>query len=75
MALARSEASPHCFYSMSAELRLERKDYDAALERTQNGDLDITNWILWFLACLDRAIAGAERILANVLRKALSGER
>ncbi len=70
MALARSEASPQRFYSMSAEIRLERKDYYATLERTQKGDLDITDWILWFLACLDRAIAGAERILANVLRKA-----
>ena len=69
MALARSEASPQRFYSMSAVIRLERKDYYATLERTQKGDLDITDWILWFLACLDRAIAGAERVLANVLRK------
>ncbi len=70
MALARSEASPQRFYSMSAEIRLERKDYYATLERTQKGDLDITDWITWFLACLDRAIDGAERILGNVLHKA-----
>lgn len=70
MALARSEASAQRFYSMSAEIRLERKDYYTALERAQKGDLDITDWILWFLACLDRAIEGAERILGTVLRKA-----
>ena len=70
MALARSEASPQRFYSMSAQIRLERKNYYAALERAQKGDLDITDWIVWFLGCLDRAFGGAEQILAAVLRKA-----
>ncbi|MBS1183499.1 MAG: cell filamentation protein Fic [Proteobacteria bacterium] len=70
MALARSEASPQRFYSMSAAIRLEWKDYYATLERMQKGDLDITDWLLWFLACLGRAIDGAETILASVLRKA-----
>lgn len=70
MALARSEGSPQRFYSMSAEIQLERKNYYTALERTQKGDLDITEWIIWFLACLDRAIDGAEAILGKVLHKA-----
>ena len=70
MMLARSEGSPQRFYSMSAQIRLERKDYYAILERTQKGDLDITNWLQWFLGCLDRAFDGADQILANVLRKA-----
>ncbi|WP_241911822.1 Fic family protein [Telmatospirillum siberiense] len=70
MALARSEGSPQRFYSLSAEIQLERKGYYAVLERTQKGDLDITEWITWFLACLDRAIDGAEAVLGNVLRKA-----
>ncbi len=70
MMLARSEGSPQRFYSLSAQLRRERKDYYAMLERTQKGDLDITGWLEWFLACLDRAFDGAEGILASVLRKA-----
>jgi Fic family protein len=70
MTLARSEGSPQRFYSMSAQIRLDRKDYYAILEKTQRGDLDITTWLQWFLECLDRAIAGAEQILANVLHKA-----
>lgn len=37
---------------------------------TQKGDLDIGAWFEWFLDCLDRAIEGAERTLANVLGKA-----
>jgi Fic family protein len=70
MALARSEGSPRRFYSMSSQIRVERKAYYETLERTQKGDLDITPWIAWFLECLDRAFEGAETILASVLRKA-----
>lgn len=70
MALARSEGSPRRFYSMSAQIRIERKAYYDILESTQRGDLDITPWIAWFLGCLDRAIAGAGVILASVLQKA-----
>jgi Fic family protein len=70
MMLARSEGSPQRFYSMSAQIRLERKDYYAILERTQKGDLDITAWLRWFLGCLDRAFDGTQEILANVRRKA-----
>lgn len=68
--LARSENSPQRFYSMSAEIRAERKAYYDILEATQKGDLDITDWLEWFLGCLDRAFAGAETTLSSVLRKA-----
>jgi Fic family protein len=70
MALARSENSAQRFYSMSAQIRAERKAYYDALERTQKGDLDVTAWIAWFLACLERAFDGAEATLASVLKKA-----
>jgi len=70
MALARSENSPQRFYSMSAQIRRERNEYYAVLERTQKGSLDITNWLEWFLDCLDSAFDGANHILSSVLRKA-----
>ena len=70
MQLARSENSRQRFYSMSAQIRQERKAYYEILEATQKGDLDITNWLTWFLTCLSRAFDGAENILAGVLRKA-----
>jgi Fic family protein len=69
MALARSEESSQRFYSMSAQIRLERKAYYDTLEATQKGDLDVTDWLEWFLACLDRAFDRASDILANVLAK------
>jgi Fic family protein len=70
MALARSENSPRRFYSMSAQIRAERKAYFDILEATQAGGLDITAWMEWFLGCLGRAFDGAEVILASVLAKA-----
>ena len=70
MALARSERSSQRFYSMSAQIRVERKAYYDILEATQKDELDITDWLQWFLACLDRAFDGAELTLASVLGKA-----
>jgi Fic family protein len=69
MALARSEQSPQRFYSMSAQIRQERKAYYDMLKETQKGDLDVTAWLEWFLSCLDRALGRADGILANVLAK------
>ena len=57
---------------MSAEIRLERKDYYGILERTQKG----TRWMEWFLGCLGRAIDGAQTALSAVRDKARgSGNR
>jgi Fic family protein len=75
MVLARSESSPQRFYSMSAQIRQERKAYYEILEATQKGDLDITRWLEWFLECLGRAFDRAETILATVLSKARFWER
>lgn len=70
MSLARSEDSAQRFYSMSAQIRLERKAYYDMLEATQKSELDITPWLEWFLGCLDRAFDGAEQTLAAVFHKA-----
>ena len=75
MALARSEGSSQRFYSMSAQIGLERRAYYAILEATQKGTMDITPWMDWFLDCLGRAIDGAETELGAVLGKARFWER
>ncbi len=75
LALARSEGSPQRFYSMSAQIRAERSAYYDQLEQTQKGSMDVTDWLLWFLACLQRAIHGAQDVLAAVLNKARFWER
>jgi len=70
LALARADDSAQRFYSMSAQIRMERNAYYDALETAQKGNTDITRWLLWFIACLGRAIDGADITLASVIRKA-----
>lgn len=70
LALARSEDSPQRFYSMSTQIRQERKTYYDLLEQTQKGSLNITAWLSWFLACLGRAIGNADAMLGTILHKA-----
>ena len=67
--LTRADHSSQRFYSMSAQIRLERKRYYEMLEKTQKGDLDVTQWLWWFLSCLDRALAAAETTLNGVVTK------
>lgn len=71
MLLARADGSAHRFYSMSAQIRLERKEYYNILERSQKGSLDITGWLQWFLNCLLNALNATDQTLAKVLYKHL----
>ena len=68
--LARADEMPHRFYSMSAEIRKQRKSYYTILEKTQKGDLDITDWLEWFLNCLEAALIDTEITISTVLQKA-----
>jgi Fic family protein len=75
MALARSEKSGQRFYSMPSQIRRERNAYYTMLERTQTGELDVTNWLDWFLMNLLNAIESARDTLGGVLAKARFWER
>ncbi|WP_026948104.1 Fic family protein [Algoriphagus marincola] len=70
MILAQSDKSNQRFYSMSAQIRMERKQYYEMLEKTQKGNLDITDWLVWFLNCLINALKSTDTILTRVFYKA-----
>jgi Fic family protein len=70
MMLSRSEGTSLRFYSMSAQIQKEKKEYYRVLELTTAGELDITRWLIWFLECLERSIEASEEIIGKVLRKA-----
>ncbi len=70
MLLAQSDKSTQRFYSMSAQIRLERKKYYEILEKTQKGNLEINEWIKWFLSCLIIALKSTDTVLNRVLFKA-----
>lgn len=63
MVLAQSEQSAQRFYSLSAQIRKERKNYYNLLERTQRDSLEVTAWLEWFLETLLGAFKGAEESL------------
>jgi Fic family protein len=73
--LARADGCPQRFYSLSAQIQRERKDYYGILERTQKGALDVTEWLTWFLGALRRALDSAQHALDTVLVKARFWQR
>lgn len=73
--LSRADQSRQRFYSMSSQIRIERKGYYDILKKTQEGSLDITEWLDWFLNCLDRALTNTNETLGAVLQKARFWEK
>jgi Fic family protein len=68
--LARADGSPQRFYSLSAQIQRERRDYYDILESAQKGTMDATRWLAWFLETLQRAVENAQVHLDGVLSKA-----
>lgn len=69
-ALAQAERQSVRFYSLSEAIMLRRKSYYQVLESTQRGNLDITDWLQWFLDTLEQALEQAMVRLRRVLSKA-----
>lgn len=67
--LARADGSAQRFYSLSAQIQRDRKHYYDVLERTQKAKLDVTEWLMWFLGALHRAVDSAQFALDAVLVK------
>lgn len=75
MALARADKTAYRFYSLSAQFALERNEYYKQLEKQQRGTPEITDWLEWFLDCLDRSISNAEATLGKIMFKARLWEK
>ena len=60
---------------MSSQIRVERKTYYAILEEIQNGSLDITEWLDWFLNCLHRILLATYETIGAILQKARFWEK
>ena len=54
---------------MSSEIKLMKKEYYDVLERTQRGNGDITEWLVWFLECFEKALETTEENFSGVLDK------
>ena len=69
MLLSRSDGSEQRFYSMTNQIKKERKEYYEVLEASQKGSNDITDWIEWYLECLQRTLEATDDILESILAK------
>lgn len=69
--LARADGCPQRFYSLSAQIQRDRQTYYDVLERAQKYNpeqpLDATEWLLWFLESLHRAVESALQSLDNIM--------
>lgn len=71
MALSQADDSPMRFFSMSRQISKEKKTYYDILERVScQEDTDITQWMVWYLGCMGRAIAASDEMLSRILQKA-----
>jgi hypothetical protein len=68
---------PIRFYTMSASILADRSGYYRVLEKSQKGDLDITEWLTWFLQnlldSLEHALLRIDRVLGKVVNRLLEG--
>lgn len=75
MLLARGEKSEFRFYNISSQINKDKKHYYDILERTQHGDGDITEWIVWYLQKMKDALGEADAMVTTVLNKSFFWQR
>ncbi len=70
LVLARADRLPNRFYSVSAQIKVERKNYYRQLEQQQRSAPEITDWLEWYVDCFGRAVDHAQSTLAQPVSKA-----
>jgi Fic family protein len=68
--LAKADGIPHRYYSMSDQISKKKNEYQFILSQAQQGSLDITIWLQWYLHCLEGAYEHAETALAPIVKRA-----
>ncbi len=71
MVLSQVDRSKFRYFSISMQINREKKTYYNVLEHTQRGNGDITEWLEWYLCCLERAVIESDSLLSGVLNKAI----
>ncbi len=68
--LARGATDTTAYVSLSAQIFKERTQYYAALESAQQGSLDVTQWVIWFAGCHERASGATFALIEELLSAA-----
>ena len=75
MMLARGDQNRFRYYNVSMTINKDKNHYYDILERTQHGDGDLTEWILWYLKTIDAALDFSENNVNMVLNKSIFWQR
>lgn len=67
LAIAQDELLAKRCYSLSAQISQDRDAYYDILEKTQKGNVDVTDWIIWFLNTFVRAIQRSESMMKRAM--------
>lgn len=69
MMLARGEKSEFRFYNVSSQINRDKRHYYSILEKTQRGDGDITEWVVWYAKTIIASIEEADTAVSTILNK------
>jgi Fic family protein len=62
-------------YSISNQIMRNRSSYYDALEQAQSGDLEITNWLIWFLNTFIESCKTSSRFIDDAIAKSQFWQR
>ena len=72
MALSQADDSAMRFFSMSRQINKDKRSYYDVLERvSRQTNADITEWLIWYLDCMARAINASDEVLSRILQKSV----
>lgn len=70
LALAQMDRQSIRLYAMSSAILQQRQNYYRILEQSQKGNLDISEWLLWFLETLELSVNQSLQKIERTLLKA-----
>lgn len=73
--LTRADDFPERFFSLYDYITNQKDTYFQALNTPLKRELDITEWLMWFLYCLETALTEAEESITRVLEKSKFWEK
>ncbi|MGN1253135.1 MAG: Fic family protein [Prevotella sp.] len=75
MMLARGDQNRFRYYNVSMAINKDKNHYYDILEKTQHGEGDLTEWILWYMKTIDAALDFSENNVNMVLNKSVFWQR
>ena len=69
LALSQADNQIITLYAMSTVIFEHRADYYRALEQTQRGGVDVTEWLVWFLDTLNVTLEQAQQSCTHTLAR------